>query len=89
MRSLKCQNRLTPLSKKQMRVENSVFGPEIIAIRTSLETVQGITTYELQMMGVPLNTPTYIYDDNMSVIHNTSQPQSTHKMEANTVCYLL
>ena len=51
-----------------MRVENSVFGPEIIAMRFSLETVQGITTYELRMMGVPLNTPTYIYGDNMSFI---------------------
>ena len=70
-----------------MRVENSVFGSEIIAMRTGLETVQGITTYELRMMGVPLNTPAYIYDDNLSVIHNTSKPESTLEKKANAVCY--
>ena len=72
-----------------MRVENSVFGPEIIAMRTSLETVQGITTYELQMMGVPLNTPTYIYGDNMSVIHSICKPESTLNKNENLVCYHL
>ena len=73
-------------SKKQTRVENSVFGSEFIAMRTGLETVQGIR-YKLRMMGIPLNTPTYIYGDNMSVIHNTSKPESTLKKKANSVCY--
>ena len=39
------------------------------------------------MTGIPLNTPTYIYRDNMSVIHNTSKPESTLKKKANSVCY--
>ena len=73
-------------SKKQTRVENSVFGSEFIAMRTGLEVVQGIR-YKLRMMGVPLNTPTYIYGDNMSVIYNTSRPESTLKKKANSVCY--
>ena len=74
------------LSKKQTRIKNSVFGSEFIAMRTGLETVQGIR-YKLRMMGVPLNTPTYIYGDNMSVIYNTSRPESTLKKKANSVCY--
>ena len=73
-------------SKKQTRVENSVFGSEFIAMRTGLEVVQGIR-YKLRMMGIPLNTPTYVYGDNMSVIHNTSKPESTLKKKANSVCY--
>ena len=73
-------------SKKQTRIENSVFGSEFIAMRTGLETVQGIR-YKLRMMGVPLTTPTYIYGDNMSVIYNTSRPESTLKKKANSVCY--
>ena len=73
-------------SKKQTRIENSVFGSEFIAMRTGLETVQGIR-YKLRMMGIPLETPTYIYGDNMSVIHNTSKPESTLRKKANSVCY--
>jgi hypothetical protein len=73
-------------SKKQSRIENSVFGSEFIAMRTALETVQGIR-YKIRMMGVPLNTPVYIYGDNMSVIHNTSKPESTLKKKANSVCF--
>jgi hypothetical protein len=39
------------------------------------------------MMGVPLSGPTYIYGDNMSVIHNTQQPESTLKKKSNSICY--
>ena len=72
-------------SKKQTRIENSVFGSEFIAMRTGLETVQGIR-YKLRMMGVPLETPTYIYGDNMSVIYNTSKPESTLKRKRPIQC---
>lgn len=73
-------------SKRQTRIENSVFGSEFVAMRTGLETVQGLR-YKLRMMGIPLKTPTYIYGDNMSVINNTSKPESTLKKKANSVCY--
>ena len=74
-------------SKKQTRIENSVFGSEFIAMRTGLETVQGIR-YKLRMMSVPLTTPSlHIYGDNMSVIYNTSRPAYTLKKMADSVCY--
>ena len=38
-------------------------------------------------MGVPLTGPTYVYGDNMSVIYNTSQPESTLKKKSNSICY--
>ena len=43
--------------------------------------------YKLRMMGVPVDGPTYIYGDNMSVVNNTSKPESTLKRKSNSVCY--
>ena len=31
--------------------------------------------------------PTYIYGDNMSVINNTSKPESTLKKKSNSICF--
>ena len=39
------------------------------------------------MMGVKIDGPTYVYGDNMSVIHNTSKPESTLKKKYNSICY--
>ena len=39
------------------------------------------------MMGVPLTGPSYIYGDNMSVIHNTQRPESVLKKKSNSICY--
>ena len=39
------------------------------------------------MMGVPLTGPTYVYGDNMSVIYNTSRPESSLKKKSNSICY--
>jgi hypothetical protein len=38
-------------------------------------------------MGVQVNGPSYIYGDNMSVIHNTQQPELTLKKKSNSVFY--
>ena len=38
-------------------------------------------------MGVPLEGPTYVFGDNMSVINNTSKPESTLKKKSNAICY--
>ena len=39
------------------------------------------------MMGVKIDGPTYVYGDNMSVIHNTSKPESVLKKNSNSICY--
>ena len=41
------------------------------------------------LMGVPVGSPTYMYGDNMSVIHNTSKPESTLKKKSNSIAYHL
>jgi hypothetical protein len=39
------------------------------------------------MMGVSVSGPSYIFVDNMSVIHNTKWPELTLKKKSNSVCY--
>ena len=38
-------------------------------------------------MGMPLTGPSYIYGDNMVVIHNTQRPESTLKKKNNSIFY--
>ena len=68
------------LSKKQATVEKAVFGSEFVVMMHGVETLRGIR-YKLRMMGVPIDGPTYVYGDNMSVIFNTSRPESQLKKE--------
>jgi hypothetical protein len=58
-------------SKKQTRVENSVFGAEFFAVKTGLDITKGIR-YKFRMMGIPISEPTYIYGDN-TVHQNPNQ----------------
>jgi hypothetical protein len=39
------------------------------------------------MMGIQVNDPVYVLGDNMSVIHNTSKPESVLKKKSNSICY--
>ena len=74
------------VSKKQSTVETAVFGAEFVAMKHGVETLRGIR-YKLRMMGVPVEGPSYIYGDNMSVIHNTTKPESQLKKKSNSICY--
>ena len=38
-------------------------------------------------MGVPISGPSYIYGENMSVIHNTHIYEFTLKKKSNSFCY--
>jgi hypothetical protein len=74
------------LSQKKPTIELSVFGAEFVAMKLGVEALQGIR-YKLRMMGVPIAGPTYVYGDNMSVIHNTQWPESTLKKKNLSICY--
>ena len=69
------------LSKKQATIECSVFGAEFVAMKTGVESLRGIR-YKLHIMGIPLTGTTYVYGDNISVIYNTSRPESTLKKKS-------
>jgi hypothetical protein len=73
-------------SKRQGTVETSVFGAEFVAMKVGFEACHGLR-YKLRMMGVPIDEPFYCYRDNMSVIQNTQNPESTLKKKSNSICY--
>ena len=72
-------------SKKQATIETSVFGAEFVALKHGMETLHGLR-HKLRMMGIPIDGPSHIYCDNMSVIHNTQRPESTLKKKSNQIC---
>lgn len=73
-------------SKRQATIETSVFGAEFVAMKQGMEALRGLR-YKLRMMGVAIAGPSYIYGDNMSVIHNTQRPESVLKKKSNSICY--
>ena len=73
-------------SKRQATVESSVFGAEFVAMKQGIEALRGLR-YKLRMMGIPITGPSYIYGDNMSVVNNSSKPESTLNKKSNSVCY--
>ena len=73
-------------SKKQNSIETSSFGSEFTAMKVAVELSEGLR-YKLRMMGVPLDGPTHIKADNMSVINNTSRPESMLKKKSNSIAY--
>ena len=74
------------LSKKQATIETSVFGSEFVALKHGIETVRGLR-YKLRMMGVPIEGAAFVYGDNLSVIRNSSRPESTLRKKSNEICY--
>ena len=76
------------LSKKQATIEGSVFVAEFVDMKTGVEELRGVR-YKLRIMGVPLTGPTYVYGDNMSVIYNTSRPESTRRRKSTIFATML
>ena len=74
------------LSKKQPAVESAVFRADFFAMNHRVEKLQCLG-YKLNMIGVPIEGPSYIYVENMSVIYNTSRPESVLSNKLNSICY--
>jgi hypothetical protein len=55
-------------------------------MKNGIETCR-VLHYKLRMMGVTLSGPTFVYGDNMSVVHNTQRPESVLKKKSNSICY--
>ncbi len=65
--------------KCQSLVPNSLLG--------RLDLIDSVDSNKLHMMGVKIDRRNYIYGDNMSVIHNTQQPDSILKKKLSSICY--
>jgi hypothetical protein len=55
-------------------------------MENGIETCRGMR-YKLRMIGVTLSGPTFVYGDNMSVVHNTQCPEYVLKKKSNAMCY--
>ena len=51
-----------------------------------MEKLRGLR-YKLRMLGIEIDGPTYAYGDNMSVVKNSSAPESTLRKKCNSICY--
>ena len=73
-------------SKKQSTVETLVFGAEFVAMKQAIYALRGLNK-KPRMMGILISGPSYIYGDNILVIHNSSRPESFLRKKSNSVCY--
>ena len=73
-------------SKKQNSIETSTFGSEFMALKTGMELLEGVR-YKLRMMGIEIDGHAHVRVDNMSVVNNSSIPESTLKKKSNSIAY--
>ena len=55
-------------------------------MKTGVELIEGLR-YKLRMMGVPIDGPCHVKADNLSVVRNSSQPESTLKKKSNSIAF--
>jgi hypothetical protein len=58
-------------------VEASTYGSELLAMRISIEMIEGLR-FKLRMMGVPLSEECSVFCDNSAVVTN-ARPEATLK----------
>ena len=73
-------------SKRQATVETSTYGSEFVAARIATEQIIDLR-YTLRMFGVLLDGPAWMFGDNLSVVVNSTIPQSTLKKRHNALAY--
>ena len=71
-------------SKKQNTVETSTFGSEFVAMRIATEIIEGLQ-FRLHLLGIPMDGSSSVLCDNMSVVMNTTRPESTLKKNHNAI----
>ena len=73
-------------SKRQATVESATYGSEFLAGRIGIEQLIDIR-YTLRMLGCNVDTPSYMFGDNMSVITQGNIPSSSLKKRHNAISY--
>ena len=71
-------------SKKQTTIETSLFGSEFQALKVGMELLIGLR-YKIRMRGITLGGYAHVKVDNMSVVKNTSVPESQLKKKSNSI----
>ena len=57
-----------------------------MALKTATDLINALQ-YKCRMMGIPLDGPTHVRVDNMSVVNNTTLPESTLKKKSHSIAY--
>ena len=57
-----------------------------MALKVGVEMLKGLR-YKLRMMDIPLDGHAHVRVDNMSVVYNSSLPESTLRKKSNSVAY--
>jgi hypothetical protein len=66
--------------------DTSTFGSEFIAMKQTTKYICGLR-YKLRMMGITVDEPAFIFQDNQSVLANMAAPGSTLKKMSNAIAY--
>ena len=75
-------------SKRQNLVESSTFGSEFMALKTSIELLDGLV-FKLRMMGVPIDGPARVFCDNDSVVRSSTFPEVVLKRKTSSIAFHL
>jgi hypothetical protein len=67
-------------------IKTSTFGSEFLTAKVATETIRGLR-YKLWMVRVPIDSHTFFFGDNMSVITHISIPESVLKKKSNSIAY--
>ena len=73
-------------SKRQNTVETSTYGSELVAGKIATEMIMEFR-YKLRMLGIPVDGPSILLGDNLSMVKNCTLPSSTLKKRHNALAY--
>jgi hypothetical protein len=72
--------------KKPVDRKTSSYGSELVATRIAAKLIIELR-YKLCMLGVPIEGPTKMYGDDMTVVLNMTVPSSQLKKKHNAIAY--
>ena len=83
----KCKHCIDAVVHKETVYSRDIsFGAEIVHMKQGIDALRCLR-YKLSMICIPISSPSYIYGDNMPVVHNAFRPESVLKKKSNSVCY--
>ena len=65
-------------SRRQTAIATSTYEAEFMALRSATEEAKTLR-FALRCFGVPVNSPTIVFGDNLSVIQNANNPDAVIK----------
>jgi hypothetical protein len=73
-------------SKRQATVETATYGSEFVAARIAVDQIVDLC-YTLRMLGVPLDGPSWMFGDNLSVVNSSTIPSGKLQKRQNILNY--